>query len=237
MGRAALYLLVLLAFLGGTLERGGGFLCLRWAKGKQNPVAGFFCPELRGRARAKFCCGTCYNPYCCSSKEEQLDLDQCSAGGREPGVRHAPVAALKNYGSIFGVAVGFVACVVVYTACREIFRCLKTLHSARQPYRILDHRRSGPSFWGFLPAFLSTFFSRLWRRDSSPSPSSRGAAVPPSLEDLSGPGDSPRPYVDIPVQFRQVASGTPADGVILISPPPAVLPASVSSGTQEPSLS
>ncbi|XP_053129332.1 uncharacterized protein LOC128335323 [Hemicordylus capensis] len=78
-GRAPLCAPVLLClFLGGcSASTEPGEVCRLWTYAPEPSADAFQCPKQLDGADAKFCCGTCQLPYCCSSGEARLDQRHC----------------------------------------------------------------------------------------------------------------------------------------------------------------
>ncbi|XP_053129263.1 protein shisa-3-like isoform X2 [Hemicordylus capensis] len=71
---AGVLVLLLPLWDGGGSGGAGGELCGGWTDG--GPDGAFYCPGLLDGADAKFCCGTCGAPYCCSSEAARLQHTQ-----------------------------------------------------------------------------------------------------------------------------------------------------------------
>ncbi|XP_053130179.1 protein shisa-3-like [Hemicordylus capensis] len=88
MGRILLCAPVVLLALRScsVVEAAEGEGCGGWRTSRMGPSDGAFqCPKHPGRANAKFCCGSCALPYCCSTRGARLDQVQCLSRGRLEG--------------------------------------------------------------------------------------------------------------------------------------------------------
>ncbi|XP_008117421.1 uncharacterized protein LOC103280382 [Anolis carolinensis] len=82
MGKTLWWSLLLIFAPAGQLGEAeiAGDICRFWSYGagaSSATVFTFQCPDQNDEADARFCCGTCAAPYCCSSKEFRLDQKQC----------------------------------------------------------------------------------------------------------------------------------------------------------------
>nr|XP_020640042.1 protein shisa-2 homolog [Pogona vitticeps] len=82
-----------------------GELCRAWRYGETSRAGGAFqCPQRHDRAEAKYCCGNCRLPFCCSRGEARLDWRRCRRALPNPaGVTHpqrpTPVATDQPFES------------------------------------------------------------------------------------------------------------------------------------------
>ncbi|XP_061454787.1 protein shisa-5-like [Rhineura floridana] len=74
IGKVLLCALLMLLVSGGAPE---GELCRAWMDWMGAPAGVFQCPKRLDGAEAKFCCGTCNSPYCCSTRDDRLDQERC----------------------------------------------------------------------------------------------------------------------------------------------------------------
>ncbi|KAJ6652112.1 hypothetical protein lerEdw1_013341 [Lerista edwardsae] len=136
MGRGLGLLCVLgLLALGDACVKAKGELCRAWTYEKELSTKVFRCPGKLDEADAKFCCGTCSSPFCCSSRETRLDPAQCSAelkawrDADAPQKRSISPQTVRDLLNLLWIGIGaiitLILCNWVCTCGANISRCLR----------------------------------------------------------------------------------------------------------------
>ncbi|XP_070615786.1 skin secretory protein xP2-like [Erythrolamprus reginae] len=151
MEGALLHLFFLLVASRGGSGQQLGDLCYPPMKGPRADRVAFHCPGLQDPADARFCCGTCSQPFCCASQGNSLEPTKCPALDPVPEATNSTPPTRDRGGGLsllWCFTAVLVGIFVVWALCRSctllrwprVCRCDE--EEEEQPVVELEERRS-----------------------------------------------------------------------------------------------